>query len=27
VARLDDLGSPLADPEELNRVWFVAINP
>jgi hypothetical protein len=27
VARLDDLGSPLADPEEFDRVWFVAINP
>jgi SAM-dependent methyltransferase len=27
VARLDDLGSPLADPEAFDRVWFVATNP
>jgi len=27
VARLDDLGSPVADAEECDRVWFVAINP
>jgi SAM-dependent methyltransferase len=26
VARIDDLGSPAVDPEELDRVWFVATN-
>ncbi len=26
VASIDDLGSALADPEELDRVWFVATN-
>jgi SAM-dependent methyltransferase len=27
AARIDDLTSPIADPEEYDRVWFVAMNP
>ena len=26
AARIDDLGSPVAEPEEFDRIWFVATN-